>query len=129
MIGLKSVIVLAMLALISNGCASILGGRNNTLVFGEESSPLAHVYVDGEYIGDAPGRIKVSRGKIQHGSQLEIRADGYKSRSYLILRKQHALYSIADILVGAFPLAIDYATGNIYRPVPRSFVYKLEKQN
>jgi len=47
----------------------------------------------------------------------------------MIIRKQNAAYSVLDILIGGFPLFVDYATGNIYRPKPRTFEYELEKQN
>ena len=51
-----------------------------------------------------------------------------KEKEYLILRKQNTLYSVADLLIGGIPLAVDFTTGNIYRPVPRSFKYELIKE-
>ena len=110
-------------------CATILGGQSNTLVFSEESLPKAEVYIDGELIGEAPGKIKVPKEKIQHGSILLIKAEGYEEKEYLMLRKQNAVYSVVDLILGGVPLAVDYTTGNIYRPVPRTFKYELIKQN
>ncbi len=91
--------------------------------------PAAKVYIDGELIGEAPGRIKIKKGKIQHGSILEVKADGYKSKEYMILRKQDAAYTVVDLLTGGVALIVDYSTGNIYRPRPRRFEYNLEVQN
>ena len=122
-------LVMSGLFIMFQGCATIIGGRTNTLVFKKESLPQAKIYIDGEYVGEAPGKIRLSKEKIQHGSMLEIKAEGYENETYLILRKQHALYSFVDIVIGALPLGVDYLTGNIYRPDPRSFVYKLEKVN
>jgi hypothetical protein len=105
-----------------------LGGKSNTLVFSEESLPKAEIFIDGEFIGKAPGKIKVPQEKIQHGSILAINAEGYEKKEYLILRKQNAVYSVVDLILGGIPLAVDYTTGNLYRPVPRRFEYELIKQ-
>lgn len=121
--------ILAFYLFLFQDCATIMGGKNNTLVFRDGSLPQAKVYIDGEYIGDAPGKIKLPREKIQHGSILEVSAEGYVKKEYLILRKQHHFYSLVDILIGGVPLAVDYATGNIYRPVPHTFLYKLDKNH
>jgi hypothetical protein len=126
---LKKLFLFAMLGILFNSCATLLGGKSNTLVFSEESLPKAEVFIDGEKIGDAPGKIKVPKEKIQHGSILIIKADGFEEKEYLLLRKQNAAYSVADLLIGGIPLLVDYSTGNIYRPSPRTFEYELIKQN
>jgi len=115
-------------AVFFQSCATVFGGRHNTLSFSEESTPIARVYIDGNYVGDAPGKIKLKKSQIQHGSKLEIKAEGFETQSYRILRKQNAIYTVADILTAGVGLAIDYATGNIYRPVPRTFLYELAKE-
>ena len=124
---LKILFLLAITGFLTHGCATILGGKSNTLVFSGDSIPVAQVFIDGELIGKAPGKIKVPKGKIQHGSILVIKAEGYSDKEYLILRKQNAAYSVIDLLIGGIPLAVDYTTGNIYRPVPRTFKYELVK--
>ena len=125
---IKFSIILFVTMLLFQGCATIFGGRTNTLVFSEKSLPKAKVYIDGNLVGEAPGKIKLPKEKIQHGSKLVIKADGYKDQEYLLLRKQNAAYTVVDLLMGA-GLAVDYGTGNIYRPKPRSFEYELKKQN
>ena len=125
---LKILLILVTAGLILQSCATILGGKNNTLVFSEESLPKAEVFIDDELIGEAPGRIKISKEKIQHGSILVIKADGFEEKEYMLLRKQNAVYSVVDLLFGGIPLAVDFITGNIYRPVPHKFEYELVKQ-
>jgi hypothetical protein len=126
---IRIVLLFLLSSFLFQSCATILGGKNNTLVFSEESLPVAKIYIDGELIGDAPGKIKLPKGKIQHGSILEIKAEGYVGKEYMILRKQNAEYTVVDIVLGGIPLLVDYTTGNIYRPKPRKFKYNLEIQN
>jgi len=125
---LKRILLLCIVVLLFQSCATILGGKSNTLVFSEKSLPKAEIFIDGEFIGKAPGKIKVPQEKIQHGSILAINAEGYEKKEYLILRKQNAVYSVVDLILGGIPLAVDYTTGNLYRPVPRRFEYELIKQ-
>ena len=70
---MKKLLILLPTVIIFNACATILGGKSNTLVFSEKSSPKAEVYIDGERIAEAPGKIKVPKEKIQHGSKLVLR--------------------------------------------------------
>lgn len=121
--------ILLVVFIVFQGCATIVGGRSNSLVFSDKSLPKAEIYLDGNKIGDAPGKIVLPKEKIQHGSILLIKADGYEDQEYKLIRKQNAAYSVVDILVGGVPLAVDYATGNIYRPKPRVFEYELKKSN
>lgn len=125
---LKIITLFILAGLFFQGCATILGGKSNTLVFSEKNLTHAKVFIDGELVGDAPGKIKLPKHKIQHGCILVIKAEGYTEKEYLILRKQNAIYSVVDLLIGGIPLAVDFTTGNIYRPVPRAFKYELVKE-
>ena len=125
-IQLAKAILVAVLVLGFTNCATTFGGRHNTLVFKTDNAEKAKVYLDGEYIGEAPGKILLKRTTIQHGSILEIKAEGYETQKYLILRKPHVIYTLADVFTGGVWLGVDYATGNIYRPSPRMFSYTLD---
>lgn len=114
--------------LITQGCATIFGGRTNTMVFTGPADIQSEVFIDDTLVGQAPGKIVVPKQTIQHGSKLEIRADGYETQAYLILRKPHAGLVIADFVVGAVPLIFDTANGNILRPSPRKFDLDYTKQ-
>jgi len=126
---LKDIFLLVIAGILFNGCATILGGKSNTLVFSEESLPKAEVFIDGEKVGEAPGKIKLPKEKIQHGSVMVLKADGFEEKEYLLIRRQNAAYSVVDLLTGGIALVVDYTTGNIYRPSPRKFEYELVKQN
>ena len=84
------IIMLSFLAFQS--CATLIGRWNNTLVFENESGQTAEIYLDGNHIGNAPGKIKLDSRTIQHGSSLEIKAEGNETQEYMILRKPHPLF-------------------------------------
>ncbi|WP_340112112.1 hypothetical protein [Maribellus mangrovi] len=128
-ISFSKLFLVTVIPLIISSCATILGGKNNRLVFSEESLPRAEVIIDGEVVGEAPGTVIIPKGKIQHGSILVLNAEGYEQKEYVLLRKQSAAYSVIDLLIGGVPLVVDYTTGNIYRPKPTKFKYQLTKQN
>lgn len=120
---------LLIILLFSPGCATLFGGKYNTLVLDSENQLPAKVYIDSVYVGDVPGKLKLEKKVIQHGSKLEIKADGYETEKHILVRKLHPIYTIADVFTLGLGLAVDYATGSIYRPIPRKFNYKLEKVN
>ena len=107
--------------MIFQSCATVLGGKKNSFIVKDSCPKNTKLYLDSAYIGTGPGKIVLEKGEIQHGSILELKADGYKSQTYLILRRINALYTIADIGTGGIWLGVDLATGSIYRPKPRVF--------
>ena len=122
-------LIILGLGFLLQGCATVLGGRTNSFVFDVGSNPPAEIYLDDELIGTAPGKIKLKKATIQHGSKLEIKAEGYESLEYLIIRRQNTIFTVADVVFGAVWLGVDYATGDIYRPSPRRFTYVLQESN
>ena len=121
-------ILLIPLLVLSQGCATIFGGRTNSMIFNGHTDIQSEVFIDDTLVGQAPGKIVLPKKTIQHGSVLEIRTEGYETQEYLILRKPHAGLVIADFVVGAVPLIVDAASGNILRPVPRKFDLDYIKQ-
>ena len=120
--------LLIPLFLVSQGCATIFGGRTNSLVFTGPPNVRSEVFIDDTLVGQAPGKLVLPKNTIQHGSVLEVRTEGYETQEYLILRKPHPGLVIADFAVGAVPLIFDVANGNILRPVPRKFDLDYTKQ-
>jgi len=116
-------------SMLHQGCATILGGRTNSMVFNGDAEVPAHVFIDDTLVGQAPGKIVFPKQVVQHGSNLEIRAEGYKTQEYLIVRKPHPAYMVGDFIIGGIPLIVDASTGNLYRPNPRKFDVKLEKED
>jgi hypothetical protein len=121
-------ILLIPLFMLSQGCATILGGRTNSMVFTGQPDIQSEVFIDDTLVGQAPGKIVIPKKTIQHGSVLEIRTNGYETQEYLILRKPHAGLVLADFALGAIPLIVDVANGNILRPSPRKFDLDYTKQ-
>jgi hypothetical protein len=128
---LRSLGVIAVFSalILSQGCATIFGGRTNKLVFTGSNDVQAQVFIDDTLRGEAYGEIVLNSRIIQHGSMLEIRADGYPTQEYVILRKPHTGYIIADFAVGGIPLIFDIATGQLLRPKPRKFEVDFTKQD
>lgn len=126
----KYLYVLGILALLISfqSCATIFGHKHNSLVFESEVVSGAQVFIDDTLVGQAQGKLVLPKQVIQHGSLLEIRAEGYKTQQYTIIRKVHPWYTLADILTGGVPLLVDFADGNILRPSPRKFAVELEKE-
>lgn len=126
---LKTTMLLSGIVLVLGlqSCATILGGRHNVLVFPETPDVNAQVFVDDTLVGDAKGKIILPKKVIQHGSKLEVKADGYETKEYTIIRRTNWWYVAGNFAIGAAPLIVDYATGNIYRPYPRKFELDMEK--
>ena len=120
--------LLIPLIVLSQGCATILGGRTNSMVFTGQPDIQSQVFIDDTLVGQAPGKIVLPKQTIQHGSVLEIRTKGYETQEYLILRKPNPGLVLADFALGAVPLIFDVANGNILRPVPRKFDLDYTKQ-
>lgn len=117
---------LVLIALfMQTSCATILaGGKNATRV--QQGNVLARVYYNNNYVGEAPTRIKIPKSSAANG-EIRIAADGYKEQKIPVTRKVSAGWLIVDIIFGIVPLAVDFATGAIYKPRPNTVNYYLEK--
>ncbi len=111
--------------LLLTSCATILGGKKNTLKVNSGYPENASVYIDGKYIGDAPLKQRISKFELQEGSLIEIKKEGFLSYKHEVIRSPHVIYVMADILTGVIPLVVDVADANIYRPNTRNIKYKL----
>ena len=123
---LVQMIIISLVFSLSS-CATIFGGTKNTVRVEAGTPEKAQVYLDGELLGEAPFKIRISKYKLQVGSIIEIKKEGFKTMTYEVLRNPHIGYVVADILGGVIPLIIDVADGNIYRPNTRKIEYKLVK--
>ena len=117
-------LVIGMIILMSS-CATILDGRKNTIKV-QAGSPIdAKVYLDGEFIGETPFKIRIEKRKIQEGSLIEIKKEGYETLRYEVIRFPHVGYVMLDIVTGVIPLIVDVVDGNIYRPNTRNIEFEL----
>lgn len=126
--GFKILFRLLLFLLLSfsfGACATVFGGKKNTISVMVGNPEKAKVYLDGVLLGETPLKMRISKYKLQHGSVLEIRKEGYQTQKFEVIRSPHLLYVAADILTGVVPLLVDAATGNIYRPNTRNIAYEL----
>jgi hypothetical protein len=114
------------MVLLFSSCATVFGGKRNTIRVEAGTPEKAQVYLDGKYLGDTPFETRISKYDLQEGSILEIRKENYETMTYEVKRSPYVPYVISD-LFAVVPLLIDVATGNIYRPNTRHIVYDLER--
>lgn len=120
-----SAILLLAFTILLNSCATILGGKMNTVKVKPGNPDKALVFIDGELLGEAPLKVRVSKYKLQEGSILEIRKVGFQTLRYEVVRSPRVIYVAVDILFGLIPLVVDVANGNIYRPNTLNIEYRL----
>jgi len=110
-------------AVIFSSCATVFGGKSNTLVFDETIPAEAHIYIDGADFGSpVDGKLKVPAALIQHNSSLQIiGSEGSILLEESMQRKLHMGYFVADFVAPAVSHSVDFMSGNIYRPFPRHF--------
>jgi hypothetical protein len=108
-------------------CATILSGSKSKVKI-SGTPEKAKVYIDGQFKGITPTRVKIPRRKnIQ--TKIEIKAENYKPAEMKISSKISIGYVFLDVITGLVPFAIDFATGSIYTPYPRKIYYDLEPLN
>lgn len=112
-------------SILLSSCASILGGSRDVSRVHNGTPANAKVYYNGNYVGNAPLNVKVPKNARQGNSKIEIRADGYETATINLTRKVSVGFTILDICTGGIWLAIDFATGNIYKPRPNKIIYDL----
>ncbi len=125
MVRLKVLVFLLAGIVFLPGCATILGGSRHKIHVKQGTPPDARVYLNGEFIGEAPENLKVQKSARQGNSYVEIKADGYETAKISLTRKVSVIFTLLDIPL-IIPLVIDYATGNIYKPRPHRVDYYLE---
>ena len=123
-------IALITLLMLFSSCATVFGGKMNTISIqqaNQQSTQVENVkvFLDGELLGNAPLKMRVSKYRIQEASLIEIKSDGFETIEYQIVRRPHVGYVLLDVVTGAIPLIIDVINGNIYRPNTRHIKYDL----
>lgn len=105
-----SVLTLLTFLLLTTNCASIMKGSTTTVDI--KSNPdKAQIYVDGDYRGATPIKVRMESKKDHN---VEIKKDGYESSIFYITHGIGGVWIILDILMGLVPVIIDAATGAWY---------------
>lgn len=103
-------LVLTIISLSFQGCATIFHGSTDTVNFTSEPSG-ASIYVDGISLGKTPFQTNLKSNK---NYNIEFRLDGYNNRNVVLNNSVSGGYIVLDVLFGIFPVVIDAATGNWY---------------
>jgi hypothetical protein len=119
------IILLAFLMSINYSCATIFSGTATKVeVSGVQEN--AKVYYNGNYEGEAPLKVKVSKNSLKNGADITIKKEGYEDAIIKLVRKTKVGAIIGNVLfTGGTGLIIDFATGAIYKPHPDKVKYNL----
>jgi hypothetical protein len=121
---LMSIILIAFLFLLTSSCATIFKGNASKIDF--SSNPQgAQIYVNGNYMGDTPIRLKLESKRTYN---IEFRKEGYKTRTFNITNHVGVGWIVLDVLFGLVPVIVDAATGSWYDLDQKNVNALLEKQ-
>ena len=118
------IVLIISLFLLTSSCASILKGTSNKVDFNSKPQG-AKIYVNGNYMGDTPIRLKLESKRTYN---IEFRKEGYKTKTFNITNQVGAGWIILDILMGLVPVIVDAATGAWYELDQKNVRAILEKQ-
>ncbi len=123
---LKKLFAISAVALRFTGCATIKHGTNQSVPI--DSSPSgAKVYVDGQYQGDTPTKIKLSRS---HEHRVGLSMGGHELGLYEFKPtfSYDVLYNFA-LMPGVFAgFLVDSLTGGLYELSLESIDHQMVKQ-
>jgi len=126
---LASILFIIISVIILSSCATIMGGKKNTISTKVVDPPEAKVFLNNREIGQGVFKIKVSKYDLQEGDVLVIKKDGYINDTIIIERKINEWYTVANIVTTlGIGIIIDVASGNIYRPNTQNIEIKLKKK-
>lgn len=103
-----AILLAASTLFLSTGCATILKSNSEHLNITSDPSG-ARVQINGIDVGNTPLNTKVNGTRDQ---LIQVRKEGFDSRSMMITSTVGAGWVIVDILCGGLPLLIDAITGD-----------------
>lgn len=119
------VCLFASLILLLNNCATMFKGTSQDVSF--SSDPIeAEVYVNGFLMGETPCVLPLIS---KNTYNIEIRKEGYETKTYAITNNIGAGWVILDVVCGLIPVIIDASTGAWYNLDQNNINAILEVQN
>ena len=103
-----AILLAASTLFLSTSCATILKGSRETVDITSDPSG-ARVQINGIDVGTTPVSAKVNGTDDQ---LIQVRKEGFDSRSMMIRSTVGAGWVIVDIICGGLPLLIDAITGD-----------------
>jgi hypothetical protein len=126
---ITKIVFIILSLVILNSCATIIGGKKNTISTKSVSPPEAKVYLDNKEVGQGVFKTRISKYDLQEGDILLVKSEGYKTDTIVISRKASPWYTALDFVstlgVG---LLLDVGTGNIYRPNTQKLDINLKEE-
>lgn len=117
--------IVAVISLTS--CATVFSGTKGTITVNDGTPSKAQIYMNGNLMGEAPLSFQIPKKSFGKQSTIEIRAVGYKPTIITIDKRVQAGFIVLDLLTGLVELVVDFGTGAIYTPDPKTIKYTLEK--
>ncbi len=111
---MKKMLILTLIAgliLSLTGCATVFKG-NIAEVPARTDPEGAKVYVNGEYYGVTPVKLKLD---VTESYTIEFRKEGYKPVTRQIHNKVGAGWVVLDVVCGLVPVVVDALTGSWYK--------------
>jgi hypothetical protein len=125
---MKRYVFAILIAFIFSSCATVFSGFGSKVKVHAGTPIAAKVYLNGNYIADAPCSVKVSKSMLKDGqSKITIKAAGYKDQEIVLGRKLKAGALFGDILLLGWPIIIDFADKAIYKAYPSKINYSLDQ--
>ena len=119
-----SMLLILCLFLLTSSCATVFKGNSNKVNF--NSNPQgAQIYVNGNYMGDTPIRIKLESNQ---NYNIEFKKEGYKTKTFNITNHVGVGWIVLDVILGLVPVIVDAATGSWYELDQKNVNAFLEKQ-
>lgn len=127
---IKTAIAAIAIALSLSSCATIFSGTKCKVKITDGTPVGAKVYVNGNYEGTAPCKVKVSKNGLKNSQTvIELRADGYASQKITLTRKLKVGSIVGNLLCSfGIGIVIDVLTGAIYKASPGKIHYNLDKK-
>ena len=119
-----SITLVISLFLLISSCATIFKGPSNNVDL--NSNPQgAEVYVNGNYRGDTPIKLKLESKQTY---TLEFKKEGYKTKTITITNHVGVGWIVLDVICGLIPVIIDAVTGSWYELDQKNVNAVLDKQ-
>jgi hypothetical protein len=122
-----TVLSAVIMALVLNSCATIFSGTKAGVSV-KGSPETAKVYLNGNYEGTAPTKVRVSKKALKNNqTSITIEKEGYLGQEVVLTRKVKVGALIGNIVFTGIVVGnvIDFATGAIYKPHPGKISYSL----
>jgi len=116
------ILILIVISVVFNGCATILTGSTDTISF--DSNPEgAKILLDGLQIGKTPAYITIKRPGFSD-KEIILELEGYEDRRFLLQKEFNAIAILN--FAGWVGWVIDIATGSVFRYSTKAYDIDLE---